>query len=82
MQHQSNSEDDSSTGVSPGGVYAIYMEDEEVWTGVDQEVRNQKLEWLSRYFAQDYCWGSVRVEMAMFVKERTSVVILILCSLA
>ena len=54
---QSNPEDDSSTGVSPGGVYAIYMVDEEVWTGVDIEddtTVDRDLYVIMKEFLRDY----------------------------
>ena len=43
--------------VSQGGVYAIYMQDEEVWTGVDIEddtTVDRKLYQIMKDFLKDY----------------------------
>ena len=43
--------------VSQGGVYAIYMQDEEVWTGVDIEddtTVDRKLYQVMKDFLKDY----------------------------
>lgn len=71
------SEDDSSSAASPGAVYAIYMEDEEVWTGVDidddstvdRQLYQVMVSFLREYFAPNEQLNSLSSDKIGLSKE-------------